>query len=133
MSLKNLLKAKSLKDLAEIYKYDYEYIYEGLIYDIAVGIADLMEEKGVSKKELASRMGVTCSYVTKILGGSNISLRTLAKVLAALKTEVRMQFVESNGDWAEEETGAPYASTWRSKYPWSEIKHVDEEVIPRAA
>lgn len=133
MSLKNSLKAKSLKDLVGIYKNDFEYVCEGLIYDIAVGIAELMEKKGIGKKELASRMGVAPSYVTKILGGNNISLRTLAKVLAAMETGVKIRFVEDDSDWAEEEACAPEASSWKMEQQWSGLEHVDEEVIPFAA
>ena len=43
-----------------------------------------MKEKGITKKELAKRMGVSPAYVSKIFGADNISLRTVAKVLAAL-------------------------------------------------
>ena len=133
MSLKNSLKAKSLKDLAKTYKYDSEYIYEGLVYDIAVGIADLMDKKGIGKKELASRMGVTPSYITKILGGNNISLRTLAKVLAAMEAGVKIRFVEDDGDWAGDEACTPETSTWKTEQQWSGLEHVDEKIIPFAA
>ncbi len=61
------------------------YIYEGLKYDLSEQLYDLMKEKGLTKKELAERMGVTPAYITKIFGAENISLKTVAKVLAALE------------------------------------------------
>ena len=49
-----------------------------------------MEEKGITKKELAKRMGVSPAYITKIFSESNISLRTVAKVLSALEVDARL-------------------------------------------
>ncbi|TCK05210.1 helix-turn-helix domain-containing protein [Phorcysia thermohydrogeniphila] len=80
----------SLRDLLEEYRYSEEFIYEGLRLDLSYWLKRLMEERGVTKKELAERMGVSPAYVTKIFSGSNISLRTVAKVLAALKVDAKL-------------------------------------------
>jgi len=76
-----------LKGWIEESKKDYEYVYELLKDHLAVQLKTLIEKKGINKKELAKRMGVSPSYVTKILGGENISLKTVAKVLVALEEE----------------------------------------------
>ncbi len=68
----------------EEFKKDPEFIYELLKEHLALQLKKLMERKGITKKELARRMGVSPSYITKIFGGDNISLKTIAKVLAAL-------------------------------------------------
>jgi len=68
-------------------KYDPEFIFEGLKTHLAIQLKTIMEKKGIGKKELAERMGVSPSYVTKIFGGENISLKTVAKVLAALEED----------------------------------------------
>jgi len=73
-----------LKELLEDFKNDPDYIYEGLKYDLSEQLYELMKAKGVTKKELAKRMGVSPAYISKIFGADNISLRTVAKVLAAL-------------------------------------------------
>ena len=73
-----------LKELLKEFKNDPDYIYEGLKYDLSEQLYELMKEKGITKKELAKRMGVSPAYVSKIFGADNISLRTVAKVLAAL-------------------------------------------------
>jgi transcriptional regulator with XRE-family HTH domain len=71
------------KELENLSK-DPEYIFEGLKTFLAIQLKKLMEKKGISKKELAERMGVSPAYVSKIFGGDNISLKVVAKVLAAL-------------------------------------------------
>ena len=73
-----------LKELLKEFKNDPDYIYEGLKYDLSEQLYKLMVKKGLTKKELAERMGVSPAYVSKIFGADNISLRTVAKVLAAL-------------------------------------------------
>ncbi len=76
-----------LNKLIKEYKKDADYIYERLKYDISEQIYELMRKKGITKKELAKRMGVSPAYISKILGAENISLKTIAKVLAALGEE----------------------------------------------
>jgi len=88
----------SLRDLLEEYKYDSDFIYEGLILDIATQLKQIMEKKGLTKKQLAQKMNVKPSYITKIFSGHNISLKTLAKVLAALEVDATI----SIGEWDQE-------------------------------
>ena len=64
----------SLRDLLDQYKNDWEFIYEKLILDVSYELNNLMKKNSITKKELAKRMGVNPSYITKILGGENISL-----------------------------------------------------------
>lgn len=84
----------SLKNLLEKYKTDPEFILEGLKYDLACEIKRIMQEKGVTNKELASRLGVSPAYISKVLGGSNITLKTLARILSALETDAGIRLVE---------------------------------------
>ncbi|RTZ58943.1 MAG: hypothetical protein DSZ31_04795 [Gammaproteobacteria bacterium] len=76
-----------LREWIEESKKDYEFVYELLKDHLAVQLKALMEKKGINKKELAKRMGVSPSYVTKIFSSENISLKTIAKVLVALEEE----------------------------------------------
>ncbi len=87
----------NLRGLLKEYKYDSDFIYEGLILDISTKLKRLMEKKGITKKQLAERMDVKPSYITKIFGGSNISFKTLAKVLAALEIDATISIDE----WSE--------------------------------
>lgn len=58
---------------------------ERAILEVTERICELMEEKGVSRTELAARLGKTKGHVSQLLDGSrNLTLRTLADVFTAL-------------------------------------------------
>jgi len=78
----------SLSALLKNYKKDPDFVFNELVYDLACELKRIMEQKGVTKKELAQRLGVSPAYVTKVLGGSNITLKTVARILAALEADV---------------------------------------------
>lgn len=80
----------------EEFRNDPEFIQELLKEHLALQLKKLMEEKGLTKKELARRMGVSPSYITKIFEGNNISLKTVAKVLVALGEENKYLYLLSN-------------------------------------
>ena len=84
----------SLKDWLEEYKYDEESIYYGLMLDLSYYLKQFMLEKGLNKKQLAERMGVSPAYITKIFSGQNISLKTVAKILAALEVDAGIKIVD---------------------------------------
>ena len=72
---------------------------EELRVEISCGFYEQMEAKGITRAELARRMGVTPGFVTQILGaGRNLTLKTIADVQLALGDE-RIRFV------VEERTG----------------------------
>lgn len=61
------------------------YYEEGLLLDVADRIIAAMDNKGVSRAELARRLKVSPAYVTKLLRGhANLSLESLAKVAFVL-------------------------------------------------
>ena len=67
---------------------------EGLVLEGSELVARLMNESGVTRSELAKRIGKTRSYVTQLLSGSrNMTLRTLADIAFALGAEVKMEAV----------------------------------------
>jgi transcriptional regulator with XRE-family HTH domain len=53
-----------------------------------------MIEKGLNKKQLAERMGVSPAYITKIFSGQNISLKTVAKILSALEVDAGIRIID---------------------------------------
>ena len=58
---------------------------ERLILEVTESIANVMEEQGISRDELAKRLGKTPAFVTKLLrGDNNLTLRTLADVFYAM-------------------------------------------------
>lgn len=57
--------------------------------DIVVRIHQLLKERGITQKELASRMDKTPSEISKWLGGDhNLTLRSIAKLEAELGTDL---------------------------------------------
>ncbi|WKK20836.1 helix-turn-helix domain-containing protein [Streptomyces olivoreticuli] len=58
-------------------------------------LAGLVAERGMSRKELADRMGVSPGRVSQILSGDeNLTLRSLAAVAEALEVGVEVCFFE---------------------------------------
>lgn len=55
-------------------------------------IAVLMEEKKITRSELATRLGCSPAYVTKILRGKdNFTIATMTKLARALGAELRIE------------------------------------------
>ncbi|ACV67690.1 helix-turn-helix domain-containing protein [Desulfohalobium retbaense] len=61
-----------------------EMQYEELLHTVSEEINRIMCKEGLTKAELADKMGVSRPYITKLLRGTNVSLQTLAKVASAL-------------------------------------------------
>jgi len=67
------------------------YMAEHLRMNFIADCLRLMKAQGVSRAELARRMGVSRAYVTKLLNGNaNITLETLAKFSLALNANLHL-------------------------------------------
>ncbi|MBZ2187029.1 MAG: helix-turn-helix domain-containing protein [Bryobacter sp.] len=65
---------------------------EALVAEASELIARLMAEQNVSKADLARRLNRSRSWVTQLLSGkANLTIRTLAEVVHALDSEVKLQ------------------------------------------
>jgi plasmid maintenance system antidote protein VapI len=61
------------------------------IDEFAEDVCVLMEKQGVSRAELARRLGTSRAYITKLLGGNaNFTLETMTKVAMALGAAVHV-------------------------------------------
>ena len=61
---------------------------ERLILDVTEQLAGALENSGVTRAELARRMGRTPGFVSQLLGGGrNLTLRTIADIAAALSLQ----------------------------------------------
>lgn len=68
-----------------------EYAAAAVVYDFTEDIWNLMEAQGLSRSELAARLGASPAYVTKILrGNANFTLVSMAKLASALGAELRV-------------------------------------------
>lgn len=62
---------------------------EELILEVTEAVSAVMQEEGITKAQLARRMGRTKGFITQLLSGSrNLTLRTLAGVADALESRV---------------------------------------------
>jgi transcriptional regulator with XRE-family HTH domain len=84
---------------------------ERLILEATELISERMETAGVTRAELAERIGTTRSHVTQLLAGNrNMTLRTLADVGFALGFEVRLAAVPVGAPAALPVRAAPTVS-----------------------
>lgn len=68
-----------------------DYWVECPIVEFTEDVFLLMEKQGVSKAELARRLGTSRAYVTKLLGGdANFTLQTMTRVAMALGAAVHV-------------------------------------------
>jgi len=66
------------------------YKVETSIMEFTEELVRLMEDRGISKSELARKIGANPAYITKILRGtSNFTMDTLVKIATALDCEFR--------------------------------------------
>lgn len=82
-------------------------VQESAILGVTELICRLMEELGVSKAELARRLDKSRAYVTQILDGrSNLTVRSIADVLWALGSELKVNTMCSDEATNRADTGA---------------------------
>lgn len=97
-------------DLFERFEQTDAYHIDGAKVEISERIYVAMEEQGVSKAELARRLGKSRAYVTKILQGNvNFTIESLVRIARALDHKFDFQFVPERA--TEQDTHL--AETWR--------------------
>ena len=76
------------------YKDDPEFEYEGLVLSIAEKIALLIDDRHMTRTELAKALSCSPAYVTKLLRGSeNLTLKKLVEVSHALRAKVSIDLI----------------------------------------
>lgn len=69
---------------------------EELTFDVTEEILIIMEDKGITKKDLADKLGKSKAYISQLLSGSkNMTLRTLSDLCFALGVKPSVQFEDS--------------------------------------
>lgn len=90
------------------------YWVEGAIIDFTEELCRVMGEGGISRAELARRIGSSPAYVTKILrGSSNFTLASMVRAARALGHEVHIHLARPNAmtRWIDELPPAGAATT----------------------
>ena len=79
---------KWLDELAD----DATYLEEAAILDFTEAVVLAMKRQGVTRSELAARLGKTPAYITKLLSGSNnFTLKTMTQVAQALRLALKVR------------------------------------------
>lgn len=81
----------------EMHSEEYKRLYaaEELTFNVTEDILIQMEDRGVSKSDLAEKLGKTKAYISQLLSGSrNMTLRTLADICFALDIKPTVCFEE---------------------------------------
>jgi len=86
------MKKKSFKEFLDQAKTRNTYWVGSLILDFTEGLHRIMEAKGVSRSELARRLGVSPAYITKVLRGNvNFTSDSMVRLVRAAGGEVSVQ------------------------------------------
>ena len=91
---------------------DPDYLAEDMAIHVAEEVARILEFRGLPQIELARRMKVSRSYVSRFLGAPpNMTLRSIANVGLALGVQPRVVFpsrIESHVIWPREAHGPQF-------------------------
>lgn len=88
---------KSFDDLYRDAEAHDDYWVAGVVHDLTEEICERMEQEGISRAELARRLGTSPAYVTKILrGNANFTLASMVKLARALDAELAVGLVVSD-------------------------------------
>src|SRR4051812_34858985 len=92
--------AKLWRQMIEEAEKSVDYWAEGPIVQFTEDICGLMEEQGISRAELARRLGTSRAYITKIMSGNaSFSLNMMVKVAMAVGGEVKLRVERKPERW----------------------------------
>lgn len=97
--------------------------------DIEFMILGIMKDRGISKKELAEKMGVSAPHLSKLLNSQpNMTLGTIAKFEMALDVKFDFAFEEDSDMMAVVyETPVEYKNNAEVYYAWVSLDEENEE------
>jgi transcriptional regulator with XRE-family HTH domain len=76
-----------------------DYWIEDAILKFTMRLHEVMQEQGISKTELARRLGVSQPYVTRVLKGSdNLTVGTMVKLARAVGASLQISLQESEAE-----------------------------------
>ncbi|GEM_PF-2430941 len=91
---------------------------EELILEVTEALSQALKQGGITKKDLADRLGKTKGFVSQLLaGGRNLTLRTIADIAEALDCRIRIQC--ENLRHREDETRVSLKAYCGVRHLWS--------------
>lgn len=67
-------------------------------YTIPLRIKEVMQEKGITGRELAAMMNKKPQYISNVINGSGVSLNVLAEIADKLQVDLKDLFMGSDPD-----------------------------------
>jgi len=113
-----------------------DYWAESAILDFTEEISRLMEEKQVTRAELARRINSSQAYITKVLRGNvNFTLTTMTKLARALGVIVHIHLAPEGVlvTWRDDSQYTTATTDTVFAEPGAEHLYVIHDYIPRAA
>lgn len=103
---------------------------ETLVTESSEVVARLMAEQSLSKADLARKLGKSRAWVTQLLSGkANMTIRTLAELMYALGSEVKLQAQPSSWRGAEKARDVG----WRPVVFQMDNYLVEQPMVPQEA
>jgi transcriptional regulator with XRE-family HTH domain len=97
--LKQISRPLTQRELEEVAYREENQAWLDLSAKFALSVRQILRMEQISQTELASRMGVSCAQITKLLSGKeNIGLQTIAKVEKALGKRVVKFSIDDEDD-----------------------------------
>ena len=86
------MNAKSFDDLYQQAEAHDDYWIAGAVHELTEAVFERMEQEGVTRSELARRLGTSPAYITKLLRGQgNFTIATMVRLARALGAELRIE------------------------------------------
>jgi len=79
------------------------------IYSFTEELARAMEERHISRSELARRIGTSPAYVTKIMGGDvNFTVSTMVRLADAVGLRIDLNMTSKEKNYTDKKEGQDY-------------------------
>ena len=103
------------------------FAQEDLIMEVTETLCELMEKEGISRKELADRLGKSKGFISQLLnGGRNLTLRTVADILHVLGYKVYLTHFKEAGQ--QEQYDIIRSQPWHTQIKGSGLRWQTGEV-----
>lgn len=80
------------KEKLEKFREDMDFLTEAATLDFTEKIVDKMQMRGITRADLADKLGVSRPFITKLLNGNpNMTIRTVVSIAHALDCELRLE------------------------------------------
>lgn len=72
---------RTFEDIVQKARQHESYWVEAALYDFTETVCGLLEDSGMTRTELAQKLGVTSAYITKLLrGDANVTIKTMVRL-----------------------------------------------------